>query len=77
MTVPKEMTLDEVATHALAIAAARTEEAFVVAFAAYVSDVIARETEPYEKIALFVHGMVEGHHEMITALVRCRGGEVT
>lgn len=68
------MTTDEVMAHAVAIAAAETKEAFIVAFAAYVRDVVDRETNPYEKIALFVHGMVEGQREMIGELVRRRGG---
>jgi hypothetical protein len=74
MTNPAEMTQDEVVGHALAIAAAETKEAFVAAFAAYVQAVIKRETDPYEKIALFVHGMIEGQRETITELVRWRGG---
>jgi hypothetical protein len=68
------MTIDEITAHALAIATAKTQEAFVLAFASYVRDVVARETDPHEKIALFVHGMLEGAHEMIEVLARCREG---
>lgn len=76
MTALVEMSRDEVTAHAIMIAAAETKEAFVAAFAAYVKDVIARESDPYEKIALFVHGMVEGQRETIAALVQWRGGGV-
>jgi hypothetical protein len=70
-----ELTRDEVVSHALALAAAETEEAFVKVFASYVRDVVERETEPYEKIALFVHAMVEGQRRTIAELVRlCNGG---
>ena len=72
MTAPGEMTFDEVATHAAVIATTKTEEAFVVAFAAYVRDVVERETDPYEKIALFVHGMLERHGKVIDAMARDR-----
>lgn len=74
MTAPEEMTVDDLTAHGAAIAAAKTEEAFVLAFSAYVRDVVERETDPYEKIALFVHSMIGGAHEMIEALVRYRGG---
>lgn len=66
-----EMTRDEVTAHAVAIAMSQAEGQFVVAFAAYVKDVVERETDPYEKIALFVHGMIEGQHAMLT---KYRGG---
>jgi hypothetical protein len=74
MTTPEEMTTAELAAHALAIATAKTKETFVLAFSAYVRDVVERETDPYEKIALFVHSMIGGAHEMIGALIRYRGG---
>lgn len=76
MIVPREMTPGEIAAHALAIATTKTEETFVLAFSTYLRDVVERESDPYEKIALFVHSMLEGHREMIDALARCRrGGE--
>lgn len=68
------MTMDDLAAHTVAIAAAKTKEAFVLAFSAYVRNVVERETDPYEKIALFVHSMLGGAHEMIEALVRYHGG---
>jgi hypothetical protein len=68
------MTVQEVTAHALAIASATSKECFVVAFAAYVADVFAREREPYKKIALFVHGMVEGLRETLAELMAYRGG---
>ena len=74
MTSSAEMTQDEVCAHGLAIAAAKTEGEFVSAFAAYARAVVERETDPYEKIALFVHGMIEGQREMIVTLSRYRGG---
>lgn len=69
-----EMTVQEVTAHALAIAATTTEARFVEAFSAYVADVVARESEPYEKVALFVHGMVEGLRETVAELMVYRGG---
>lgn len=74
MTFPEEITMDELAAHAVAIATAKTKETFVLAFSAYVRAVVERETDPYEKIALFVHSMIEGAHEMIEALMRYRRG---
>lgn len=76
MIAPVELTRDEVAAHAFTIAKAKTEEAFVEAFAAYVSDVVTRETDPYKKIARFVHGMVEGQQETYAELMRLRGSGV-
>lgn len=72
MTSPGEMTFAEIAAHGLAIAAATTEAAFILAFADYVRDVVERETDPYTKIALFVHSMLEGHSAIL--LARCHGG---
>lgn len=74
MTPPEEMTLAELTAHGVAIATAKTKDAFILAFAGYVRDVIARETDPYEKIATFVHSLLEGAHEMIDVLARYRGG---
>jgi hypothetical protein len=74
MTSLPEMTRDEVMAHAVAIGAAQDEDQFVAAFAAYVRDVIERETEPYEKVALFVHGMLEGQYETLIGLARRGGG---
>ena len=74
MSIPVEMTRAEIGAHALAIAAAKTEGAFVLAFAAYVRDVVERETDPYTKIGLFVHAMVEGQRVMFTELLRCNAG---
>lgn len=74
LPTPAEMTTAEVGAHTISIAAAETKETFVRAFAAYVCDVVQRETEPFEKISLFVHAMVEGQRETITTLTRWRGG---
>ncbi len=74
MRTRPEMTQEELAEHALAIATAQDEGQFVTAFAAYVRDVVTREKEPYEKIAGFVHGMVEGQRETLAELMRFRGG---
>jgi hypothetical protein len=54
-----EMTSDEIIAHGAAIVAARTADEFIRALASYVKDVVERETEPYDKIALFVHGMLD------------------
>jgi hypothetical protein len=68
------MTFEEVAAHGAAMSAARTEDSFVAALAAYVKDVVERETDPYNKVALFVNGMLEG---MRTELLKLsRGGSV-
>lgn len=68
-----ELTEAEIMVHGAAIAAAQTEEAFVAAFAAYARDVLARESEPHEKIGHFVHGLLEGSRAMM-GLLRSRGG---
>ena len=72
MSASHEMTFEEVAAHGAAMAAARAEDAFVAALAAYLKEVVERETDPYNKAALFVNGMLEG---MRAELLRCsRGG---
>lgn len=68
------MTYEDLAAHALKIAAAADKNQFVAAFGAYVQDVVTRESDPYEKIALFVYSMVEGQRETIAELMRYRGG---
>ena len=60
MSASHEMTFEEVAAHGAAMAAARTEDSFVAALAAYLKEVVERETDPYNKAALFVNGMFEG-----------------
>ncbi len=77
MTRLPEMTREEIAAHALKIATADDKEQFVAAFAAYVRDVVEREEDPYEKVALFAHSMVDGHRAMIVELSRLRGGAVS
>lgn len=72
MKIQGELTEAELMVHGAAIATAQTKEAFVAAFAAYVRDVLARESEPHEKIGHFVHGLLEGSRSM-TALLRSRG----
>ena len=74
MTASVEIALDELEAHAFAIAVAKTKEEFVTAFSSYVRDVVTRETDPYEKIALFVHGMVGSQREVIRELMQLRGG---
>lgn len=71
---PVEMSFAELWSHMITIASAKTKEEFVVAFAAYAQDVVARETGPYEKIALFVHSLVEGQREVIAELMQLHGG---
>jgi hypothetical protein len=68
------MTEEDLLQHTLAIAAAKDKNQFVAAFAAYVKDCVERETDPYEKIAGYVHGMVGGMRETIAELVKYRGG---
>lgn len=62
----REMNIDEITAHGAKIAAAQTDAEFINALAAYVKNVVERETEPYEKVALFVHGMINGVLEFHT-----------
>ena len=47
---------------------------FRPSFCRHVRDVVERETNPYTKIGLFVHAMVEGQRVMFTELLRCNAG---
>ncbi len=66
MTSSHEMTEDEIIAHGAAIAAAGTEDDFVKALSAYFKEVVEREADPYDKIALFVNGMLEGFRQART-----------
>lgn len=68
------MTSEDILRHTLQIAASASKDEFVAAFAAYVRDVVERETDPYEKIALFVYGVAGRYHDTIDELVKLRGG---
>ena len=62
-----EMTFDDIAVHAAALAAALTEDDFIVAFATFAKDMsqndFARETVLGRKLVLFADDMLEGLRE--------------
>ena len=68
MTSSNEMSADEILAHGAMIAGSKTSDEFVRSLAAYFEEVVARETEPCNKIAMFVNGMLEGQHEAITKM---------
>lgn len=74
MTGLSEISDDEVIAYAHAIMAAETEDQFVVTFAAFIKDVVAREPSPYEKIASFVHNLLEGQREAFAQWEKSRHG---
>jgi hypothetical protein len=67
MSSSYEMAFDDIAAHAAAMAAALTEDDFIVVFATFAKDLaqkdFARETAQSRKIVLFANGMLENLRE--------------
>lgn len=58
-----ELTDEDLERHVARIARARDEEELVTAFADYVKDTVERESDPYDKIAKFMIGLLRGQRE--------------
>ncbi len=64
-----EMTEEEVFAHGSAVSGATTEAEFKKAVAAYVQEVVERETDPYDKIAEFVWGFANSFKRTLEAIM--------